>query len=821
MTSITTPETSPETSLAPARAHQPKGYMPQLDGLRAIAVISVLVHHFLPESFLLNEFKIGPLAVRFFFVLSGFLITGILLRYKQKIQSASDTQEIIKSFYLRRFVRTFPAYYLLLFITLVIGYSTVSQSFFWHFFYLSNFYYSFAPFDELLPHLWSLAVEEQFYVFWPIAILFCPIQHLSKLIYGTIAAGVLFRFGMVASGLGNSIAEYILPFSCLDSLCLGSLLAYSSTRGYSSASAKTTLLRFCLWIGTPLFVCLNLLEDQFHAVVTSTQFSALGNPSLAAFAPLSASFFFVWVVHAASIGFRGSLGTVLQSKSFLYLGKISYGIYLYHLLVGYLFTKVVVSLGFPLPTTAIGEAALFAIKSSLSILVAALSWSLVEQPINQFKSHFPYLKREQKAPSNGPSNGQLEDGAIVVNQLGKRFSRYRADKPVTLMETALSGFQRLQAVDAFWALREVSFTVAPGEMLGVIGHNGAGKSTLLQILGKVAHPTEGNVVLRGHVGALLDLGAGFHGDLSGRENVFITAIVAGLPRAEVARRLDAMIEFAELEAFIDNPVRTYSSGMMMRLAFAVAVHTDPDILLVDEFLSVGDLSFQAKCLNRILEMKAKGCAIVLVSHDVSQIERLCDHALWLKQGQIVAYGEPAVVAGQYTMEMRSQTQQRTAARPDQLTKLGTELKVNENRFGSLEVEITDVELSPTTHLNSGEPLTIEIHYRAHQAISNPIFGVNITTVEGEACLKTDTRSQQLEITEISHQGSVQLQLERLDLGSGLYFIDIGIYEANWEYAYDFHWHVYPITVKSKVSGTGILHPPLRWLIKASAPISPR
>ncbi|WP_245916063.1 ABC transporter ATP-binding protein [Merismopedia glauca] len=215
------------------------------------------------------------------------------------------------------------------------------------------------------------------------------------------------------------------------------------------------------------------------------------------------------------------------------------------------------------------------------------------------------------------------------------------------MEAALAGWRGVRSNDYFWALRDVSFTVAPGEMLGVVGRNGAGKSTLLRLLGRVGRPDEGNIVLNGRVGALLDLGAGFHTDLTGRENVFVNAVVAGLLQREVRRQFDSIVEFAEIAQFIDNPIRTYSTGMMMRLAFSVAVHTHPAILLVDEHLSVGDQAFQNKCLDRIAQMKAEGCAVVLISHNAKQIEELCDRAIWLNQGRIWAEGEADTVVEQY------------------------------------------------------------------------------------------------------------------------------------------------------------------------------
>ena len=403
--------------------------------------------------------------------------------------------------------------------------------------------------------------------------------------------------------------------------------------------------------------------------------------------------------------------------------------------------------------------------------------------------------------------------AIIVQELGKRFHHYHAERPVTIMEAVLSGWRRMKPAQRFWALREVSFRVAPGEMLGIIGHNGAGKSTLLQLLGGVGRADEGSVKVHGRIGALLELGAGFHPDLTGRENLFVTAVAAGLTRREVARRLDAIIEFAELELFIDNPVRTYSTGMQMRLAFSVAVHTSPEVLLVDEFLSVGDLSFQAKCLERIAELKTQGCAIILISHSAEQIGQLCDRALWLRRGQIVAYGEPEVVAGQYTTEMRLETQQRTPVRPPQLTRTGMELRINENRFGSMEVEITDVRLLPVSEINSGDFLGVEIEYLASQPIDAPIFSVSISDEEGQFCFDTNTAAMERELPLVEGKGQITLNFDRLDLSSGRYFLNVGVYEQNWAYAYDYHWHVYPLLVHSStVSEKGIFCPPCRWEI---------
>jgi lipopolysaccharide transport system ATP-binding protein len=237
--------------------------------------------------------------------------------------------------------------------------------------------------------------------------------------------------------------------------------------------------------------------------------------------------------------------------------------------------------------------------------------------------------------------------AVTVEKLGKMYHRYKTERPATLQETFVRGLRGRGAPDSFWALHDVSFAVPPGQILGIVGSNGAGKSTLLRLIAGVGRPDAGKITVHGRLGALLALGAGFHPDLTGRENAYINGIIGGLTRREVHRQFASIVGFAELEDGIDNPLHTYSAGMRMRLAFAVAIHIQPEVLLVDEALSVGDLRFQRKCLDRIVAFKADGCAILLVSHDLTLVRQLCDDVMWLRGGQVVTCGPPDEVLGQY------------------------------------------------------------------------------------------------------------------------------------------------------------------------------
>jgi lipopolysaccharide transport system ATP-binding protein len=237
--------------------------------------------------------------------------------------------------------------------------------------------------------------------------------------------------------------------------------------------------------------------------------------------------------------------------------------------------------------------------------------------------------------------------AISVRGVSKRFRQYPPHRPSTLHEALARGFGRLRPSTTFWALRDVDLEVPYGATVGLVGANGAGKSTLLRLIAQVGRPDAGKIEVRGRASALLDLGTGFHPDLTGRENVLLGGVISGLSRREVKDRFDEIVAFSELESFIDNPLRTFSTGMRLRLAFAVATLVDPEVLLVDEVLVVGDLPFQHKCVRRIEQLKSKGCTLLLCTHDTVLIRDMCDSAVWLDAGRIMAFGPAQPVIDGY------------------------------------------------------------------------------------------------------------------------------------------------------------------------------
>lgn len=390
--------------------------------------------------------------------------------------------------------------------------------------------------------------------------------------------------------------------------------------------------------------------------------------------------------------------------------------------------------------------------------------------------------------------------AIRVENLGKRYRPLDPHRPWTLQEALLSTRPRPSVKRDTWALRHVAFDVAHGETLGILGHNGAGKTTLLRLLSGVMRADEGRVSVSGAVSGLIDLGAGFHGDLTGRENVYLAGVIGGLTRHEVAQRFDDIVDFAELSNVVDVPLRAYSSGMTMRLAFAVAVYLPTQVLLVDEVLAVGDLAFQQKCLARIRHFKAEGGTIVLVSHDAALVGSFCDRALWLRQGQAIQHGQAKTVATNYAGSMQAETLKRTPVdTPATLISPGVELVPHQNRFGSFEVEITRVRISwqGGIAVDAVDPLRVEMEYRAHVRIDSAIVSVTITHPDGRTCCDVSTDRAGVELPVLSAEGTMGVEITGAEVENGRYLVSVGVYENSWLYAYDYHWQVYELTVERR------------------------
>jgi len=381
-----------------------------------------------------------------------------------------------------------------------------------------------------------------------------------------------------------------------------------------------------------------------------------------------------------------------------------------------------------------------------------------------------------------------EKYAIEVNDITKKFKVYY-DKGAQLKEKLL--FRGRNRYEERWVLQGISFQVKVGEAIGLVGHNGCGKSTTLKLLTRIMYPDAGTIEMRGRVSSLIELGAGFHPDMSGRENIYINAAIFGLTRKEIDERMEDIIAFSELEAFLDNPVRTYSSGMYMRLAFSVAINVDADILLVDEILAVGDANFQAKCFNKLREIKAKGTTIVIVSHSLGQIEQICDRSVWIHEGKIKAEGMPREVHPEYLNymgEKRQEIAEKEQARKEK-DQTREEKEAVENgdaadaagnkRWGNGFARITSTELrNAKGELQSvfatGESMTLEIHYQVKKKVEDAVFGIGFFRSDGVQCYGTNTRIDQVAEFALVEDGCVRVKLNHVDLLPGEYLIDIAI-----------------------------------------------
>jgi len=433
-----------------------------------------------------------------------------------------------------------------------------------------------------------------------------------------------------------------------------------------------------------------------------------------------------------------------------------------------------------------------------------------------------------------------ESAVVVARDLTKVYRRFAHRRQFRTLKSAIltgSLLSDLAPDETFTALQGVSFDVPSGCTFGVIGENGSGKSTLLKLLAGISRPTSGTLSVAGRISALIELGAGFHPEISGRENVMINGIMLGLTKREVEERFADIVAFAELEPFIDAPVKNYSSGMYMRLGFAVAIHVDPEVLLVDEVLAVGDEAFTRKCLDKIGEFRRRGRTILIVTHSLGLVEKMCDEALWLRHGKTASIGDPKRVVDEYLLYVAGGEEKLLSAThsaaPEEEGDAPPALDPHadqalhgyrEGRWGDREVEIRSVRLldgrGRERHLYvPGESLTIELEVNAPREIEDFVFGIGLFTAAGVSVYGTNTHLEEYRAQRASGAGRARIVLEELQLVEGTYLLDVAVHRADGT-PYDYLRGQHSFRVKSRLKDVGVHRPRHRWEFSGGLRLTP-
>ena len=413
-----------------------------------------------------------------------------------------------------------------------------------------------------------------------------------------------------------------------------------------------------------------------------------------------------------------------------------------------------------------------------------------------------------------------ENNAIEVRHVTKNFKVY-FDKGTELKEKLL--FWKRNAYENRTVLDDISFSVKKGEAIGLVGKNGCGKSTTLKMLTKIIYPNKGEIEMKGRVSSLIELGAGFHPDMTGRENIYTNASIFGLTKKEIDARLYEIIRFSELEEFIDNPVRTYSSGMYTRLAFSVAINVDADILLIDEILAVGDANFQAKCFNKLREIKAEGTTIVIVSHSLGQIEQICDRSIWIKKGHIEMEGNPKDVHMEYLNYMneeridrleRERTENQIREMQERKEKEEQEKRKNQKRYGSEDAKFANIRMidfdgKEQSTFKTGDTMILDLDYHVEKSVVDAVFGFGIFRNDGLWCYGTNTRIDRMDNFDIEKDGNFKVTISDLNLIPGQYWCDITI-EFGEGNPVDYYKQAMKFEVVSNVADVGVSRLPHKW-----------
>ena len=438
------------------------------------------------------------------------------------------------------------------------------------------------------------------------------------------------------------------------------------------------------------------------------------------------------------------------------------------------------------------------------------------------------------------------DIVIDVEHVTKSFKIY-FDKGSQLKERLL--FRKRNRYEERRVLRDITFQIRRGEAVGLIGHNGCGKSTTLKLLTRIMYPDSGTITMNGRVSSLLELGAGFHPDMSGRENIYTNAAIFGLTKKEIDSRLEEIVDFSELGEFIDNPVRTYSSGMYMRLAFSVAINVDADILLIDEILAVGDANFQTKCFNKLREIKAQGTTIVIVSHSLGQIEQICDRSIWIHEGLIRAEGPPKEIdleyldfmsrkmqehnqkelekkaaeeekAEQEAAQQSADTEEKAPAQETSAAEEQQQETAERKRWGSGNARIRSIKTftadgAPQNAFRTGESIIFRLDYTVKKPVNDAVFGIGIFNRDGVQCYGTNTRIDKLEEFDLTSGGTVELTLDGVQLLAGEYLIDFAI-ETGEGIPVDYYREACKIQMLASYGDVGVVRIPHKWQLDKKA-----
>ena len=408
----------------------------------------------------------------------------------------------------------------------------------------------------------------------------------------------------------------------------------------------------------------------------------------------------------------------------------------------------------------------------------------------------------------------MSEFAVELENVSKSYRLWgRRSQFATLKSALLKRDLKPSADASVVGLRDVSFAVHGGEAFGVIGRNGSGKSTLLKIVSGILKPSTGRVAVHGRIAALIELGAGFHPEITGRENIYINGIMLGLSRREIDQRFDRIVEFSGVGDFLDQPVKTYSSGMYVRLGFAVAVHVDPDILLIDEVLAVGDEEFSARCVAKIQEMKYRGVTLLFVTHQLEQVRNLCDRAVWLDHGQVEAVGDPLRVVDAYLQEVSGATAAPDAEEEKKEPEKPKDVN-DEERWGSGEillkrVALTDEHGRELVALGQGTPVTIDIDVETRAPQEDFVFGVGIYHADGACVYGTNTDIEGFAAHRIEGTSRVRFVIPSLELVAGTYRIDAAVHTRNGR-AFDYRRNVLRFVVGSRVHDVGVYRPRHEW-----------